>query len=302
MIVGHGGLAGLRFRYRKAAPGAEIEEIPLGLRIEHAAAANDERTLGRGEQRRGFLHLARIGRGAADAVDAGGEEALGIIVGLRLHVLAEGERDGAAFGGIGQNGDCAVERGHDLLGPRNAVEIARNRAETIVGADRAVAEILDLLQHRVGLAGGEHVAGNEQHGQAVDMRDRGGRHHVGGAGADRGRAGHHAPASRGLGEGDGRVRHRLLVMGAIGRQLLSRAVERLAQARHVAVAENREHALEQPLLAPVHDDALPAQEANHRLRGGQTHHGLISCRVSPWRKTLAFPSGTAIDPFQRVRK
>ena len=50
------------------------------------------------------------------------------------------------------------------------------------------------------------------------MRDRRRRHHVGRARADRGGAGHHAPAARRLGEGDRRVRHRLLVVRAIGRQ------------------------------------------------------------------------------------
>ena len=150
------------------------------------------------------------------------EEARRIVIGLGLHVLAEGERHRPAFGRIGQDRDRPVERRHDLLGPRDAVEIARHRAEAVIGAHRSVAEVLDLLQNRIGPAVGEHVAGDQQHRQPIDMRDRGGGDHVGRARADRGGAGHHPLAPRGLGEGDRGMRHRLLVVGAIGRQRVAR--------------------------------------------------------------------------------
>ena len=248
MIDGRRRLAGLRLADRNAAPGAEVDQLPLGVGIKHAAAADDERLLGLFQERRRFLDLARIGRDAAQAMHALVEEARRIVVGLGLHVLAEGERHRPAFGRIGQHRHRAVERRHDLLGPRDAVEIARHRTEAVIGAHRAVAEILDLLQHRIGPAVGEHVAGDQQHRQAIDMRDRGGGDHVGRAGADRGGAGHHPPAARGLGEGDRGMRHRLLVVGAIGRQRVARGVERLAHARDIAMAEDREHAVEQALL------------------------------------------------------
>ena len=94
------------------------------------------------------------------------EEALGIVVGLGLHVLAERQRHRPAFGRIGQHLHGAAERRDDLLGPRDAVEIARHRAEAVIGRQRAVAEILDLLQHRIGPAIGEDVAGQQQHAAA----------------------------------------------------------------------------------------------------------------------------------------
>src|ERR1700691_6537807 len=49
------------------------------------------------------------------------------------------------------------------------------------------------------------------------------------------------------------------------------------------MAEDREHALEQALLATVDLDPLGAQEANHRLGGGQANgcHG-----ASPFRSML----------------
>jgi hypothetical protein len=63
--------------------------------------------------------------------------------------------------------------------------------------------------------------------------------------------------------------HRLLVMGAVGRERVARGVERFAEGGDIAMAENREDALEQPLLPPVDFDALGAQEADHRLGGCQ---------------------------------
>ncbi len=227
---------------------AKFDQLALGVGIEDAAAADHEWLLRLLKQRCGFVDLARVGRNAAQPMHALVEEARRIVVSLGLHVLAEGERHRPAFGGIGQDRDRSIERRHDLLGPRDAIEIARHGLKAVIGAHRSVGEILDLLQNRIGPAAGEHVARDQEHGEPVDMRDRGGGDHVGRARADRGGAGHHPPAPRGLGEGDRGMRHRLLVMGAIGRQRVARAIERLAHAGHVAMAEDREHALEQPLL------------------------------------------------------
>ena len=221
------------------------------VRIVHAAARDDQRLLRRRDQPRGFRQFARIGPDAALRPDALGEEAFRIVVGLGLRVLAERERHRPAGGRIGQHVHRARQRRDDLLGPRDAVEIARHRAEAVVRRDRAVVEILDLLQHRIGPAVGEHVAGQEQHRQPVHMRDRRGRHHVGGAGPDRRGAGHHAAPPRGLGEGDRRMRHRLLVVRPKGRQRIARVPQRLAERRDVAVAEDRPHAGEQRLLAVI---------------------------------------------------
>ena len=209
-------------------------------------------------------------------VDALGEEGLGVVVSLGLDVLAEGERHGSAFGRVGQHGDRPGQRGNDLLGTRDAVEIARDGAEAIVGADRAVAKALDLLQDGIRNAIGEHVARQQQHGQPIDVRDGGGRHHVGRAGSDRTRAGHHPAASGRLGEGDRRKRHRLLVVRPIGRQDFTRGVQGLAHRRDVAVPENREYAREQRNLPAVDFGRLRREETNGRLRGCETEclHGL----------------------------
>ena len=54
----------------------------------------------------------------------------------------------------------------------DAVEVARDRPEAVVGGDAAVVEVLDLLQHRVGRARDEDVARQQQHRQAVDVGER----------------------------------------------------------------------------------------------------------------------------------
>jgi len=72
-----------------------------------------------------------------------------------------------------------------MLGPGDPVKVAHDRPEAVVGADRAIVEVLDLLQHGVRPAVGEDIARNEEHGQPVDVRQRRRRHHVGGPRPDR---------------------------------------------------------------------------------------------------------------------
>ena len=254
----------------------KVEQRALGLGIEHAAAADDQRLLGAVERRDRVGKFARIGRRAAGMVDAFGEEGFGVVVRLGLDVLAEGERHGPAFRRVGQYAHRPGQCGNDLLRTRDAVEIARNGAEAIVGADRAVAKTLDLLQDGIRNAIGEHVARQQQHGQPIDVGDGGGGHHVGRAGPDRARAGHHATAPGRLGEGDRRERHRLLVVRPIGRQDFARGVQGFAHRRDVAVPENREYAREQRNLPAVDFGRLRREETNGRLRGGETDglHGL----------------------------
>ena len=189
--------AGLGLGDRNAVLVAEGDQ--LALRRRNRARRRRRRRAASWPRARAPRHPASSrasGALAAQAMHALVEEALGVVERFGLDVLAEGERHRAAFGRVGQHRDRARQRRHDLLGPHDAVEIARDRAEAIVGAHRAVAEILDLLQHRIGAAIGEDVARQQQHRQPIDMRDRGGGDHVGRAGADRAGAGHHAPAAR----------------------------------------------------------------------------------------------------------
>ena len=266
VLPGGRALAGLGLEDRDVAARGEVGEQVLGAGVEHAAAGDDHRRL-RGADRRDDLgHLDRVGLGAADAPDPRLEEALRVVVGLGLHVLAEGEADRAAVGRVGHRAQRAGQRGQEVLGPGDAVEVAGDRPEAVVGRDRAVVEVLDLLQHRVGAAVGEDVAADEEHRQAVDVGERRRGDHVGRARADRGGDRMGAAPALGLGVGDRRMRHRLLVLAAPGRERVADAVQRLADAGDVAVAEDRPDALDEALAVLGH---LHAQPAHHRLRRRQ---------------------------------
>ena len=67
---------------------------------------------------------------------------------------------------------------HAKLGQVVSVEII-DYPDSYRQAVGRVVEVLHLLQHRVGPAAGEDVAGDEQQRNAVDMRHRGRRHHDG---------------------------------------------------------------------------------------------------------------------------
>ncbi len=262
-------LAGLGLDHGDAVALGEGLEPVLGTRVEHAAARHDDGFRGTAQDRgRGREFVGIRGR-AADPAQPLDEEALGVIVGLGLHVLAERQGHGPAIGRIGQHGQGPLQRRHELFGSGDAVEIARHGPEAVVGRDRAVAPILHLLEHGVGAPVGEDVAGNEQHRQPVHVGDAGRRHHVGGTGTDRGRAGHHAAAPAGLGEGHGRITHALLVMRPEGRQAVLRTLQGLAHPGDVAMAEDRPDAGEQRQRAAVDFRHLPAEVAHQRLRGGQ---------------------------------
>src|SRR3990170_5315089 len=97
--------------------------------------------------------------------------------------------------------------------------------------------MLDLLEHRIRGPVGEVVAWEEEDGDSVDGRGSGTGDHVGGAGADRRRAGEGLEAVP-----MPRVRGRdvdlpLLVLGPIVRHVLgvTELLESLPEAGHVAV-------------------------------------------------------------------
>ena len=76
-----------------------------------------------------------------------------------------------AVGRVEQHARPPAAATDQLLGPGDPVPVAGHRPEGVVDADRRVAEVLDLLQHRVGQPAGEDVAGEQQHRQPVGVRD-----------------------------------------------------------------------------------------------------------------------------------
>ena len=264
-------LAGLRDGDGHAVRLGEGEKIGGRVRVEHAAARDDHRPLRPADQRDGARELVLVRARPALRPHARLEQTLGKVVGLGLHVLADRQRHRPAVHRVGQHLHGAAEGRNQLLGPLDAVEVARHGPEAVGSGDCAVPPVLDLLQHRVRQPVGEHVAGQEQDRQPVDVRDARRRDEVQGARPDRRGAGHEAAPEAGLGEGDRRVRHALLGVGAKGRELVLHAVERLADAGDVAVAEDRPAAGEDRQRPAGHHRLLRRHEAHQGLRGRQAH-------------------------------
>ena len=101
-----------------------------------------------------------------------------------MGILAHGKGHGSAIGGVGEHNHGAVQRGDQLFGPCDAVEITRDGFEAVIHRNGAVTEIFNMLQHGVGQAVGEDIAGQQQHGHAVDVGYGSGGYHVQGARAD----------------------------------------------------------------------------------------------------------------------
>ena len=125
----------------------------LGAAVAHAAAGDQQRLLGRAQQVR---RLPRAGAGRARGRGMWWtrrlEEALGIVERLGLHVLAQADEGRAAIGRVEQHAQRLGQRLEQLLGPGDPVPVAGDRLEGVVDAERRVAPVLDLLQHRVGQA------------------------------------------------------------------------------------------------------------------------------------------------------
>ena len=273
VIPGQAALAGLRFRHRQAVRFRKVAETFLGEGVLDASAHHEERLFGPLKNIRSQFQTACIRQRLADAMLAAPEELGRVVVGLGLHVLRQRERDRPAIGGVEQHAQRGGQADEDLLGPHDAVEIARDRPEAVVRRQRAVAEGLDLLEDGIGNAVGEDVARQEEERQPVDMGDRGRGDHVQRTRADRRGRGHEAAAEARLGEADRGMRHRLLVMSAEGRQAVPDAMQRLAETGDVAVAEDRPDAFDEAaaILGP-----LQRQPAHHGLRGGEADRGHLA--------------------------
>ena len=68
------------------------------------------------------------------------EEAFRVVVGFSLHILTQRKRHRSAFSRIGQHRHGPRQRRNDLFRPGDPVEIARDRAKTIIGRNCAIVE------------------------------------------------------------------------------------------------------------------------------------------------------------------
>ena len=124
------------------------------------------------------------------------------------------------------------------------------------------------------------------------MGDRRGGHHVERAGADRGGAGHEAAAEHRLGVGGRRQRHALFVVGAVSWQAVARLIERFADARHVAVAEDRPAPGDDRQRLAIDHRHLLRQKPHQRLRHCQAHR---LADHDPSLPTFAISSGQMVS-------
>ncbi|BDZ49675.1 hypothetical protein GCM10025867_19160 [Frondihabitans sucicola] len=200
------------------------------------------------------------------------EELEGDVDGLGLDVFGQGDRHGARLGGVGQHAQGSESDREELLGAVDAVEEARQRPERVGDLDARVVRLLDLLQDRVGHAGRERVAREQQDRQAVGRRQGGSGQQVRGTGPDgRGRGVGRAAAVQ-AGEADALVDHGLLVTRlVVGHETRLRVVdllERLADAGDVAVPEDAEHPRDRTFADVAVDGPLVRQELDQSLADG----------------------------------
>ncbi len=248
---------------------AKVGQLVGGRGVDDAAAGDDHRTLGAGDQLGGAAQRAAVGSGPRHVPGAFPEQRGREVPGFGLHVLREGEGDGAGVGRAGQGAHRLQEGGGQLVGPVDPVPVLGDGLERVVGRVVPGEVRLQLLEHRSGPSAGEDVARQAQHGQPVHGGGGGTGDHVGRAGTDRAAAGQCAEPVLHLRVAGGHVDHALLVAGLVEAEVLAVLQQRLADAGDVAVTEDADGAAEERLDVTVAFDPLSGQETDDRLADGQ---------------------------------
>ncbi len=220
-------------------------------------------------------------------LEHGGRE----VVPLRLDVLRQRQHDRAGVGGVGQDPCDLGQRGQQLFGTRDPVEVSRDRPERIVDRDGRVSVVLDLLQHRVRSPAIERVSRKQQHRQPVGVGDAGSGDHVQRARPHRcGRRHDLPPVGRPCVARPRRAPSPArsgLARWAARRHLVQRGPE----TEHVAMPEDPEDPGEERHLRAVEQlRALRDHPSHQRLRGRQPDRrgGHQTCLLSC--------SGHGVDP------
>ncbi len=262
-------LAGLGLAHGDPRRGHEGAERVRRLGVEQAPPGHDQGAPAASQERGRAAHRVGIGKGPPYPPDPVLEEGLRVVPRLALHVLGQGEGDGARVGRAREHAHGLRKGGDELLGAADPVPVARHGLEDVVDREVRRRGRLQLLEDGGHPAGHEDVAREQEHGEPVDGGAGRPRHHVGGAGPDGAGAGEGREPIRHLGVARGRVDHRLLVAGRDVAQTLPRLLERLPHARHVAVAQDAEDAREEAPLDAVALGVLTGEELHQGLRHGQ---------------------------------
>ena len=271
MVEQDGALTGLGLAEGDVESFCEGLEFLMGLSVADAAAADQHGLLGGADQLGSLCQDLGLGQRTGQTVDSLLQEADGVVVSLTLNVLRQGDADGAGVGGVGKGTHSADHGAHQLLGTGDAVPVAADGAESVVGGDGQVMGLLDLLQHGVGLTAGVDITGQEQHGDVVGGSGGSGGDHVGGAGANGGGDGHDLLALGLLGEGNGDVGHALLVLALVDLHALGLLGQSLTHAQDAAVAGQHQSGLHEGMLDAVIRDVLILQEPDQCLGRGEAN-------------------------------
>ncbi len=240
----------------------------LRLAVVDAAARDDQGAFGGPYEARGLGERPRVRGGARHVPGPVGEELLGPVVRLGLYVLRQREGDRAGLDGVGEHPHGLEGGGDQRLRPVHAVEVAGDGPQRVVDRHVARAGDFELLEDGVGGAGGEGVAGEQEHREAVDGGQRRAGGEVGGAGADGGGDGVRGEPVALPGVADGGVHHGLFVAALEVGQRAFGLQERLADARDVAVAEDAPAGADEPAALPVPLGVLVGEELHQGLRDG----------------------------------
>ena len=193
---------------------------------------------------------------------------------LCLNILRQTDESRAARRRIEHGLQRLGQGGHQLFGVGDPVPVAHHRLKAVVDGHRRLAEVLDLLQHRVGAAVLEGVAGEDQQRQTVGHGNTGSRNHVRRARTDRGGGDHDPPSPFGLGVGNTGEGHALFILPAPGRQLVLHPFQCFGEAGDITVPEDAEHACKHGFSgAVVVGDVLGAHPFYEGLGSGQTFGG-----------------------------
>ena len=242
----------------------------MRLRVAYAAAADQERLLSVLDDLDRLVDRILGRRAALDAPYALLEEVNRVVVGFRLHVLRQGDRNSAGVGGVGQHAHRGDHVGHDLFRTVDAAPVLGDSLERIVRRDGQVLRLLHLLENRVRLAGRIDVARQDQNRDVVCGSGRSSGDHVACAGAD-GRGGREdLLAAHLLGVADSGERHALLVLALVYDHVLELLLNAVGKADNVAVAGQHKDALDELVLnlVAVHVDVadiLVFEEADECL-------------------------------------
>ena len=162
MVRDDGAFARLRFGEGDLIAFGELAQRLARFGIFHAAAQHDHRLALAANQRQRVVKLRGGWQATIETVYAFLEEVVRKIPGFALHVLRQREGYRAGFGGIGQHAQRVDAGGHQLLRAADAIPVFAYGAKGVVGADAKIVALLNLLQHRIGLARREDVARQQQ--------------------------------------------------------------------------------------------------------------------------------------------